>query len=394
MKPHSDSSLAAHCESEMRVLDADAAETARTLAVEIARALAPLDDTHPFTPLLFHYLAAEAEHPNELRETAERLLEQRVASLGQLPHLGLYGGATGTAWLVAHITDSDRDPADVDGDPLADFDDALLEFVREAPTDGFFDLICGMVGYGVYFLERHPRGLAAAGLAAVVDALLAMSRPHDHGLSWFTGPQLLYPHQREKDPNGHTDLGVAHGSAGVVYLLAKASQLNAHPRASTALDQAVSALLSNERDAPLPYCAGGAPARVAWCYGDLGVGAALCVAGHCVGEPRWIARGAALAERAFARAEDDDGVVDACLCHGALGNAHIFGRLFRLTNREVFAVASRRDFERGLDHCMATPADHRWTADTSFTTGSLGMALCLLGLAGVDSSWDRLLCLS
>ncbi len=284
----------------------------------------------------------------------------------------------------------DRD--DPDADLLGDFDDALCSFVREAPTNGLFDLIEGMVGYGLYFLERLPRPAAQVGLFAVVEKLLEMSRSDGRGLSWFTGPHLLYPHQRDEDPDGHTDLGVAHGAAGVIVLLAKASASGVH-LATAALERAVSSLLSHDTGAPLPYCIGGAPARVGWCYGDLGVGAALCVAADTVGEPRWIDRGAAMAERAYARTKDDDGVVDACLCHGWLGNAYIFARLFELTGREVFAAGARRDFQRGVDDCMAKPADGRWTADVSFATGSLGMALCLLGLAGVDGSWDRLLCL-
>ncbi len=371
------------------MLDPEASQTALALALEIARALVSVEEKHPFTPVLFHYLAAG--HPEELGGVAERLLEAQVASFGQLPHLGLYGGATGTAWVIAHTADAD--PGDGEEDLLGDFDEALHDFVCEAPTDGLFDLIGGMVGYGVYFLERHPKGMATQGLGAVVEKLLAMVRADEHGLSWFTGPRLLYPHQREKDPDGHTDLGIAHGSAGVIYCLAKASSRNAHPGAAAALERAVSSLVSNDAGTPLPYCVGGEPARVAWCYGDLGVGAALCVAGHTVGEPRWVARGAALAERAFARSEADAGVEDACLCHGSFGNAHIFERLFELTNREVFAVAARRDFQRGLDYCLSMPAGDRWTRDVSFASGSLGMALCLLGLAGVDASWDRLLCL-
>ena len=96
---------------EARVLDDEETQTALVLAVEIARALASQAETHPFTPLLFHQL--EVDHPDEFGGIARRLLEQQVASFGQVSRLGLYGGATGTAWLIAHITDTD--PADVEG---------------------------------------------------------------------------------------------------------------------------------------------------------------------------------------------------------------------------------------------------------------------------------------
>src|SRR5262249_30350792 len=90
------------------------------------------------------------------------------------------------------------------------------------------------------------------------------------------------------------------------------------------------------------------PSRVAWCYGDLGVSAALLRASRCVDEPRWEKEAIAIARKEATRFDDTTGIRDAGLCHGTAGVAHIFNRMFQATGDVLLGDASRFWFERTL----------------------------------------------
>ena len=85
-----------------------------------------------------------------------------------------------------------------------------------------YDLISWLTGLGLYHLVRH--GLAASGMTtAVLEYVVALSEPvRQHGVSlpgWWsgTGPAST---PGPAWPEGHLNLGMAHGTAGCLALLA------------------------------------------------------------------------------------------------------------------------------------------------------------------------------
>ena len=62
----------------------------------------------------------------------------------------LFGGFTGIGWAVEHVRD---DLADIDGETSDPIDEAVLTWVARQPWDHDYDLISGLVGFGVYALE-------------------------------------------------------------------------------------------------------------------------------------------------------------------------------------------------------------------------------------------------
>ena len=125
----------------------------------------------------------------------------------------LYGGLAGAAWVLTHISDNTEDF-------LLGVDRTLTDALRE-PWQGSHDLIVGLTGLGVYFVERVRAGVATArpGIARVVEQLSAMADALPDGTAWCSRPQLLPDWQRAASPSGHYDAGVAHGTPGVIALL-------------------------------------------------------------------------------------------------------------------------------------------------------------------------------
>jgi hypothetical protein len=150
--------------------------------------------------------------------------------------------------------------------------------------------------------------------------------------------------------------------------------------------------------------------RIAWCYGDLGIAAALLITSrHCARADLGpfaleLARGAAR------RPVEDSRVTDAGLCHGAFGNAHVFGRLHAATRepclleaatRWLAAGLAMRQPGRGLAGFRAwqpllpgEPARDLWQESASLLEGTAGIGLVLLGyLTSVEPAWDEFLML-
>jgi len=146
------------------------------------------------------------------------------------------------------------------------------------------------------------------------------------------------------------------------------------------------------------------PARSAWCYGDPGVAAALLLAARDVGERAWAAAATGLALRAAACPPDQSGVVDASLCHGSAGLAHLFNRMYQMTAEPALADAGRFWVERTLDLCStAAPGRDATLTDAAqpawnglgLLEGAAGVAVALqAATTTVEPDWDQMLLVS
>jgi hypothetical protein len=74
------------------------------------------------------------------------------------------------------------------------------------------------------------------------------------------------------------------------------------------------------------------PARPAWCYGDPGVAGALLVGARATGSAAWEDEALALGHGVAARPFEQTGIIDALLCHGASGVAHVLNQLYQPTS--------------------------------------------------------------
>jgi hypothetical protein len=397
------------------------AETLGALDLAGARSAgggAPLPDL-AWGALLFGYLARAAGSGSARHaELADLYLDEAMRSVALQPmSASLFGGFTGVAWISQHLErlgDRKTEPRAAGADAHEEVDSALQEILAQSPWPGPFDLVSGLVGIGVYALERIPRPAAVNCLAAVVDHLHASAVVDGDGLTWHTRPELLPPSQREEEPLGYFNLGVAHGVPGVVSLLADACQVGpCRARARPLLEGAVRWLLAQPRAGQagsrfgrwVSPGAGFRPSRLAWCYGDAGVAATLLYAARTAGEPGWERAALEIASHAAEVPAAATGVEEPSLCHGALGLAHLYNRIYQASAQELFAEAARHWYRLGLDlrrpgegiagFCAwgveASPASSL-PGDLTLLTGAAGVGLALLAaITELAPDWDRLL---
>lgn len=337
---------------------------------------------------LFHgYLALDRQADPD---AALALLDRATDAAGALAMPpSLYFGFAGIGWVSAHFSGRLYDETQ---DNHREVDRALhtaVDAYRES-----YELLDGLVGIGVYGLERAP-----ALAAAVVDRLAELAEPSPDGAAFFTPAALLDAAYRSDAQHGLYNLGMAQGAAGVIGFLgaACAAGLAARPL----LDDAIHWLLEREVDGHFPntYVPGQrrADSRLGWCHGDLAVATAVHVAARAAGEPRWDDHALRIARAAAARPLH---APDAGLCHGAAGIGHLFNRFYQDTGDPGFRDAARRWLSAAV--AMHVPdlgvggyrmSQHGARYDSpGFRVGASGIGLALLAaVSHVPPAWDRLL---
>jgi len=343
-------------------------------------------------------------------------LEQAVhaASSGHMEP-SLHSGLTGVGWAVVHL----RKQGLTSGmaSVTNTIDRTLSSCVSQSPRPHEYDLLCGLVGLGVYAIERLPEPAAVDCLKQIVDRLEELAVRSESGVAFLT-PPAKHPNRRRDLPyEGYYDIGIAHGISGVIaFLSVVCARHIANEKARRLLKDAIKWLLrqemSNQHLGAFPYRV--APgmkrerARLAWCYGDAGVASALHLASRALRNPAWAREALRLARLATCRPPYQARIVDAGLCHGASGLAHIFNRLFQATGKRWLRDAAQFWFEyvlgmRHLGHGIAgfssfAPDDRgavRWVDEPGFLEGAAGVALALLAATtSIEPEWDRTLLLS
>lgn len=388
------------------ILDGELADEARRAVIDVARAIASGQGTarDPTDLTLFWAYVAGAideDWTSAAYDAATQQLCEWIAA--EVPHFALHGGLAGAGWVLAHVSEDDAAE-----EILGAVDDALASVLAVERWSRHYDLIGGLTGLGVYFLERGERG--RAGLARVVDHLATLAETTAEGTAWFTQPDAIPPLQRERWGNGYFNCGLAHGVPGPIALLGRIATLpDADPRARELCEGALAWLAaqamppdergrypsSRDRDQR-----GHHPTRTAWCYGEPGIAIAAIGAAKRIGVPvePWLA----IARAAATRDEALCGVNDAGFCHGSAGLAHVFDRIYQCTGEDVFREASRRWFRRALE--MRRPDGlggfAAWIVDggsfvfapaADLIEGAAGVALALLaGLQPSEPNWDRI----
>jgi lantibiotic modifying enzyme len=374
------------------------------------RASTPLANGTAGAALFFAYKSF-ADATQEDADIASTLLDASADALAAVTMPpSLYAGFSGAAWARAHLSGrlGNADPAD----GHHHITEALRRSVEATRMHGAYDLIGGLVGYGVYALEQARDPARDPLLAAVLTGLAALAESTPAGRAWRTPPHLLPAPAAARHPDGVFDLGVAHGVAGIVGLLSAAASAGV-AGVATELAEAVRALLAHRLEGggaslfpawAAPGCTP-EPTRLAWCYGDAGIAVVLLAAARALGRDDLERDARRIAHLAAACPDPVTRVTDSGLCHGAAGLGHLFNRLYQATGDVDLANASRRWLGRALTDRRMGEGVAGWSAvlvtddgveerhpDAGFLTGVAGIGLALLAAtSSVEPAWDRVL---
>ncbi|WP_163507266.1 lanthionine synthetase C family protein [Fodinicola acaciae] len=226
---------------------------------------------------------------------------------------------------------------------------------------GDYDVVNGITGALRYLLLAGQTDAVAEG----VTALVSLAGPYDRRPGWWVAEA---PGRQDPAgfPDGHANLGLAHGISGPLAMLAMAVEAGiVVDGQDAAIVRIVEWLLENLHDDHWPPFIRRPAERIdrreraSWCYGTPGIARALWLAGRALRRPQWTV----VAERAIdAVCALPTGLSDPGLCHGWAGLAHILS-LFPVTQARAAA------YERAIAEIVA-----RFEPDTVFGFRHTGYA--------------------
>lgn len=328
------------------------------------------------------------------------------------PGTGLWFGAPAVAFAMAAAAPGHYARAgDTLASAIANMTAARLQTARDRISAGArpqmaeYDLVRGLVGLGAYFLHRDP---GSALLEQVLQYLVRLTEPvptadaaGPGAPGWWTSSD---PNLTTSTPDGHGNLGAAHGIAGGLSLLALAMRqgitVPRHPEAIDRICAWLDAWRQPGRAGPWwpawitvgelrdgrPTRPG--PGRPSWCYGTPGIARALQLAGIA----RHDKARQDMAEDALARCVTDPAQAalldNPGLCHGWAGTATATWHAARdASSTALDAVA------RALASNLTSSASHGHPH--GLIDGYAGAALALHDIAvQAPGSWARCLLLT
>jgi lantibiotic modifying enzyme len=382
-------------------------------AEDTERTLASLSWGLPGRALFFAYAALRANSQALLNVAIESLATSTnsMAKFVFPPHL--FAGYLGIGWVARHVARL-IDPTHVSA---ADSVESELAVSLAHYEDGsVYELTRGIVGAGVFILERDPLSpLGETLISTILDRLEAWAEWCGNMVVWRRTPEQLANDGAPFFEAGAYDLGIAHGVSGILVFLALCAEADLERNRTARMAHALGRWILAHRMPPgspsvFPEAVAMSgekyPSRLAWCYGDLAVVTALLRAANACGLDEL--RGGAMDALAEAgrRQPAQSGVADGGLCHGAAGVAHMFRRLYYATGDERTGDAALRWYQFLLDMpydesglggfatSWSEDGKHYAIRDPGLITGAAGIGLTLMSAVGnIEPAWDRLLLL-
>ncbi|BAU55615.1 Lanthionine synthetase C-like protein [Mucilaginibacter gotjawali] len=210
------------------------------------------------------------------------------------------------------------------------------------------------------------------------------------------------------------NLGLAHGVIGVLKMCIQCTQAGICEEDSKLVaKKIIDFILKNTHQKGAvsifpSFCSNDSKiedSRLGWCYGDLIIGYILYQAAEIFDDYILLQHANnVLIETTYRRLPKETYVRDASICHGSIGIAHIYNKIWRLTNNLIYRNAAefwidysleKENYLQGENCFMKFNAySNRYEKNLSLLEGSAGIGLALISFITEDYSWDHCLMLN
>jgi len=366
---------------------------------------------------LFHFYYSKYLDTDKHADTGVDILEEVVNRINEGYQFPTYcSGIAGAGWVFEHLLEEDFMDSDND-ELLADLDEYLLGVMNYDMQQGQYDFLHAGIGYAYYFLKRYRNTKDAIlkerykeYLSKMVSYLNETAHEDPSGFKWESRLDI------ETGLRGY-NLSLSHGMSSIVIFLAKLHQADLfRDKVTPLLKGAVGYIQSHEVQGENLYSLypswitepkeDKSQSRLAWCYGDLGIGLAFWQASKTLNDDTLKNKALTILKHGANRTTvEDTAIRDAGVCHGSYGNAQIFNRLHKETNDPLFEKAANHWIDFGLKMAIHEDGnagykqwngkDETWEARISLLEGVAGIGLTIIDyLADFESHWDECLMIS
>ncbi|NER12568.1 hypothetical protein GWK08_03880 [Leptobacterium flavescens] len=365
---------------------------------------------------LFHFYYSKYLDIDTQADIGINILEEIIERINNGYQFPTFcSGIAGAGWVFEHLLEEDFMDSEND-ELLADLDEYLLSVMSYDMQRGQYDFLHAGVGYAFYFLKRYRNTRSdelkqryREYLNKMVADLEATSQKDENGLKWEA---VL---DRDTGQRGF-NLSLSHGMSSIIIFLSKLYEFDEFKSSTEPLLKgAIQYIRSKELKGNDLYSLypswvteenNDRRSRLAWCYGDLGIGLAFWRASAVLKDEEL--RGKALnilRHGANRRKNEETGIRDAGICHGSYGNAQIFNRIYKETGEETFREATYYWIDHGLKMAIYEDGnagykqwngmDEDWVNRLSLLEGVAGIGLTIIDyLADFESHWDECLMIS
>ena len=318
-------------------------------------------------------------------------------------------GLAGIAWTINHLVFSGFLAKEylVEIEKLNDYLSGVM--INDVRAENY-DYLHGGLGIASYLLKGIDQEFNKKRVEEAITILEQIAGKEGRSFYWYSVID------RNKNISG-INLGLSHGLASIIYFLLNAYKQDVLATSVSKMLEGSIQYLLDIRDKSLNtnstfsnWIADGVASgesRLAWCYGDPGIGMALWQAGKFLQNRRWELAAIEILHRSTNRMElEANGIYDASICHGSAGLVQIFNRLFQETGDQKFYRAAiywlkvtldlgkYEDGIAGFKYQNPTKPEG-WVKSSDFLEGIAGIGLVLISaVSDITPSWDECLMLS
>ncbi len=293
---------------------------------------------------------------------------------------------------------------------------SIYEYGKNNFRSSNADLFTGGLGACLFFLEIFYDGFDKKYIEYYIDEIQQQAESEGDCIKWST---TFYSDGKPTNERIY-NLGLAHGIPSIISVLSMMYEVGIRKDAcQKLLKDSINWVLNQELPSTFlsrfslgvmknnPKELSQLPSRLAWCYGDLGIASAIWMAGISTSNEEWKKKAVEIMLHASKRRDlKENSVIDAGLCHGTSGIAHIFNRFYQATKIEEFKEAAiywfnetlnMAKFEDGLAGYKTWMGEDYggWQNSSGLLEGTAGIGLALLAAISYEEpKWDRCLLLS
>jgi hypothetical protein len=317
-------------------------------------------------------------------------------------------GAAGFGWVLDHLEQENFIESDNDSF-LSQFDQYIYSTMKSSLNAANYDFLYGAIGNALYFLNRYKntkkirlKEKYKAILMEFIFLLEKISVKEGDGSKWF---YIL-----TKPESKNCNLGLCHGVSSIIAFLTKLHNYDTFKEHVTPLLQrAIKYLVSfkNKNDDAFSLFPNFSNnnhdslrrSRLAWCYGDLGIGITLLRVSKQIEDNALKILAISILKHAAKRRTDEETMMEGTsLCHGIYGVVKIFNKAYLVTGDEIFKEAAEYWMQEGLNATIYKNGvidRESWKSSIKSLTlldGACGIGLVILDyLTVMDSNWDECL---
>ena len=275
----------------------------------------------------------------DTEELAFQLISDAVDEFNKHNSISTFcNGVAGVGWIIEYLVKNDFIESNTD-ELLRSIDTYVLKSITMDMRRKEYDYLHGILGKGLYLLNR--KSIAKEDLEYVVDSVYEIAVKEGN---YFKYKSSYLPKGILVD-----NLSLSHGSASVINIISRFYERGIKKeRSKEIVDKSLNYLLASRLEnlgSVFPSLLSPEikpeKSRLAWCYGDLGIAASLLDMAERMNMSDIRDFAIDTLHKTTKRKDlKSNSVIDAGICHGTSGIAHIFNRVYNSTKEQEFKNAA------------------------------------------------------